>query len=105
MVTPRDRYRVLDDDAPSDLLDLVRPSWMATAACRGTSVDFFAERDAGQVAAALQLCGNCDVFLRCRSYALADPSLVGVWGGLTTAARRQLHRLNAKRKDTPRAQT
>ena len=38
------------------------------------------------------VCGACTVRSDCLAYALADPSLVGLWGGTTEKERRQMRR-------------
>ena len=66
-----------------------RPAWFARAACRGTGVaDFFAS----STYAAEAVCRRCDARDDCLAYALADPSLTGVWGCTTEAERRELRR-------------
>jgi hypothetical protein len=42
------------------------------------------------VAEALAVCAGCDVRAECLAAALADPNLVGVWGGTTSRERREL---------------
>ena len=70
-----------------------RPAWMTQGACRGTDVDRFVPRGGGASEAALMTCGRCPVRQECLEHALADPSLVGVWGGTTEAERRRLRRM------------
>jgi len=54
-------------------------------------VNFFPAR--GQsIAEARACCGRCLVERECREYALADDSIVGVWGGTSTQQREQLRR-------------
>lgn len=38
------------------------------------------------------LCEGCRVVVECRSFALADPRLIGVWGGTTAEERQRLRR-------------
>jgi WhiB family transcriptional regulator, redox-sensing transcriptional regulator len=75
----------------SALLDQLttRPAWQADAACldvRGAD-QFFSEAPAKQ-AAALAVCQGCPVTDACLAYAIETDS-EGVWGGTTSAARRQ----------------
>lgn len=49
--------------------------------------DWFAEDQAGQLRAVL-ICHACPELLKCRDWALAEPRLHGVWGGLQEPARR-----------------
>lgn len=57
---------------------------------------FFPKRDASHpdVVQALAICRTCpmSVLRRCREYALAEPSVHGIWGGTTARMRRQLRR-------------
>lgn len=68
------------------------------AACRGEDIDvFFApDTEAGEgitwrAEQARQVCWRCPERKACLEYALANPALVGVWGG-TTAKDRQAMR-------------
>jgi len=71
-----------------------RPGWMLDALCRERpTVEFvpveiktIAGRDSQ--AEAVEVCRSCLVRRECGAYALADPMLVGVWGGTTTAERK-----------------
>ena len=70
-----------------------RPAWMADAQCGDYDLDFIdAEASIPGTAAALQICGRCSVREACLDYALADPSLVGIWGGMDTQARKARRR-------------
>ena len=93
MVTPRHDRNQTDSDSDSrPTLDLRRPAWFAEAACRGSTLDFTEEQSKASRDACLQVCGRCPSMLPCRAYALADNSLVGIWGGTTTAARRAMRK-------------
>jgi hypothetical protein len=48
-----------------------RPAWMASAACRGSTVDFFP--------AAPAVCAGCPVTARCREFA-EENGEYGIWG-------------------------
>ena len=41
------------------------------------------------------ICGRCLCRAECAEYALADPTLLGIWAGSTTAERRMLRRRSA----------
>lgn len=71
-----------------------RPRWMARAACLHADPElFFPERrDRHAPRAAKAVCGGCPVLRECRDYALADETLVGIWGGTTERERRALRR-------------
>jgi WhiB family redox-sensing transcriptional regulator len=73
-----------------DLLDLVRarPAFHADAACREAppEVTWFPER--GQSSGpAKAVCRRCLVLWECRTWALAQDGLEGIWGGLSKAER------------------
>ncbi len=65
---------------------------MSDAACQGlpTQMVFPAnEDDAGPAKA---VCGRCPVRRQCVAYALADPTLAGIWGASTTDQRKDRRR-------------
>lgn len=88
---------------PGDLLaDLdPGPDWMLQGACRDQDPELFFPVSVKLEAAAeaIRVCASCPVWRQCRAYALANPLLVGVWGGLTEGQRRQI------RQHTPRRGT
>ena len=65
------------------------PAWRADALCREyPNLNWFRESDhSAEMAKAV--CTECLVRAECRSYALARPTLLGIWGGLTTRERKQ----------------
>jgi WhiB family redox-sensing transcriptional regulator len=94
MVTPhRDvDHLVLEDHRPT--IDLRRPSWMRDAAClEHPEVKWIeAELSDKRTTEAVAICSACLVRRQCLGYALADPTLVGVWGATTSLERRALRR-------------
>ena len=65
--------------------------WVAYAACAGSDVSlFFAEAGDTYSAKAVALCGGCPVRNCCLEWALAAHEPVGMWGGLSARARRQV---------------
>jgi len=77
-----------------------RIAWRQQAVCRGLDPDMFVpgtESD-DTVGDAVAVCAGCPVRLDCLAEALADPRIVGVWGGTTTWERREL-RADARRRD------
>lgn len=82
-------------DEPSSLLELLaagRPSWYRDGLCREyADVAFFTELGAS-TAPAKAVCADCLVQPECLEYALADPHLLGVWGGTSARERGQLRR-------------
>ena len=73
-----------------------RPNWQLHAACRDESVDLFITDGGGPSARAKQLCARCPVRLHCLRYALADPDLVGYWGGTSERERRRLRKASRR---------
>ena len=73
-----------------ELLGLLNgPAWQADALCREyPQLNWFHESDRSAQKAKV-VCAACLVRAECRSYALARPTLLGIWGGLTTRERKQ----------------
>ncbi len=79
-----------------DLFPL-RPAWMRLGACREPhpEANWFPNRggDAGPKSeAARAVCTGCPAREPCLAYALANPELVGIWGGTTNRERRLARR-------------
>lgn len=98
---PGDRgyWEFLAAAVPGDLPDTLipdRPAWMADAACREhPEIDFVPHpRQSAvyreSVARALAVCRGCLVAGECLGYAMADQSLIGIWGGKTAEERAAL---------------
>ena len=82
--------------------DIRRPAWFAAALCvEHPNLEFVpaTTRTEANARHQLQVCGRCPVRADCLAYAVADPSLIGIWGGSNTAARRAM-RLN-RRTEAP----
>lgn len=88
--------RTAPDTSPGDVEFDGLPGWYDRAACIGMDTgEFFVSVPRGQKpvhTTALEACRACPVVDPCRAYALADPSLYGVWGGTTEADRDRLRR-------------
>ena len=69
-------------------------SWMDLARCTDTDPDlWFAEKGgSADTRLAKRICLTCEARLECLEYAMADPGLLGVWGGLTYLERQVLRR-------------
>lgn len=63
-------------------------AWRARARCREAPTSLFFPDSDEDAEPARAICRGCCVQAACASYALADPELVGVWGGLGEAERR-----------------
>jgi WhiB family redox-sensing transcriptional regulator len=74
-----------------DMLEqlLTRPRWQADGACvEHPEISWFSRAQAS-LAAATAVCAGCLVTAECLAFAMADDSLVGVWGGTTPEERRR----------------
>lgn len=76
---------------PFDGVNRDTPDWTA-ALCRQADPDlWFPERGHEEDAQkAKAICRRCPIALECLSYAVADPSIMGVWGGTTDDERRAM---------------
>jgi WhiB family redox-sensing transcriptional regulator len=64
-----------------------RPAWFDQAACRGVALAVFFPGQGRSAMPARNICQHCPVSTPCLDYALADPALVGVFGGTTESER------------------
>ncbi len=72
----------------------LQQEWWAAAACQQAEPELFfpiSTKDVWSRDLALQFCAACGVRSQCLRVALADPALVGIWGG-TDETDRQLLR-------------
>ncbi len=69
-----------------------RPEWMSKGSCHQTdTTSYFPER--GQdIRPAKAVCATCPVAAECLAYAMADMTIVGVWGGTSHVERIKLSR-------------
>src|ERR1019366_4223548 len=66
-----------------------RPEWQRYGACHGEYVETFIPGLGGNFTRARELCGRCPVRQECLVTALADPEVVGLWGGTSQRERRK----------------
>ncbi len=66
--------------------------WYARAACRGQGPDAFVQGGKTYYEPARALCATCPVRVECLDLALADHTLIGLWGGTTDRERRAIRR-------------
>jgi WhiB family redox-sensing transcriptional regulator len=65
---------------PIDSYDPIsRLDWQARAACRGMGSDLLFPTSGNALGLATRICARCPVLEECRTTALDDPSLFGVW--------------------------
>jgi WhiB family redox-sensing transcriptional regulator len=77
----------------SDFSGLVqRRPWMVRAACRGMKIGIFVTGRGEPTGEAKATCRRCQVRSECLAYALADPDMVGVWGGTSARERDRMRR-------------
>jgi hypothetical protein len=69
---------------------LTRPAWQEQAACRGTGLERFFPSEGSSLIQAKRVCSRCPVADECLRYALAHPSLKGIWAGTSERRRRKL---------------
>jgi WhiB family redox-sensing transcriptional regulator len=81
-------------------LTALSPDWMRDALCHEYDRELFFPSRGSSSAEAKRLCGRCLVQRECREYALADDTLVGVWGGTGS---RERARLRASTANAPAA--
>lgn len=97
------RTTTLGGSPSSELLDLIRPpGWHRDALCREPAYDpawwFPRGRPINQeriAELAREVCRRCLVQENCLAHALADPGLVGVWGGTTERDRARMRKLRS----------
>lgn len=99
-MTPAERAALLALMTARDFPVVIpkRPAWMADAACiEHPEVEFIPPSTSSEDHAtrARAVCGRCLCRAECLAYALADPTLLGVWGGTSTAERRAMRRRSA----------
>jgi len=63
---------------------------MSKALCSQTDPDAFFPEVGKSSREAKSICSRCEVSIQCLDFALADLTLLGVWGGLSHLERRQL---------------
>ena len=69
--------------------------WRDQANCKNVDTNIFFSNDMGQIkpekmSEALLYCNNCSVSEQCLEYAINSNIQVGIWGGMSTKARRQI---------------
>lgn len=76
--------------------------WEADGLCKRDTADLFfpdgetSQTALTQISQAKAICGTCPVKGACQDWALNNRIEYGVWGGLSEAERRRIHRRNAR---------
>jgi hypothetical protein len=75
------------------IIRIERPAFFTDAACRGTggALPFFPTRNV-DTQPARECCAGCPVVHECLDYALADPTLQGIWAGTSEDQRDRIRR-------------
>lgn len=75
-----------------DLSDFAapRPAWQAQGACRTVETAVFFLERGGDPRPARETCDGCPVKGPCLEYAMADRSLMGMWGGTSHRERMRM---------------
>jgi WhiB family transcriptional regulator, redox-sensing transcriptional regulator len=85
--------------------------WVEHGVCKGRSpewvnaVFFPARGDVSRHQTAMDLCASCPVVDPCRMYAIANPKVKGIWGGLSEQQRRDIRSRNRKAREAARRAT
>jgi Transcription factor WhiB len=83
-------------DAPDERLThedwLRRPAWHQRAACRGVGPTDYVRGPKADYETIGGLCTDCPVRRERLAVALANPDLMGLWGGTTEVERREIRR-------------
>ena len=74
-----------------------RPEWQKDAGCKEAPTVNFHPGKGKPVEPALRVCGVCLCRTDCLEWALADPTLLGVLGGMTAQARINTRKLQQRR--------
>jgi len=70
-------------------------AWMAQSVCAQTDPEAFFPEKGGSVRTVLAICGRCPVRTQCLDFALENNIQHGIWGGLSSLARRRLQQRTA----------
>ena len=73
----------------------VDPAWQRRGACRGEPLGWFFPERGASTREAKEFCRGCVVREDCLEYALAEPDLQGIWGGLSERERARMRRAMA----------
>ena len=68
-------------------IEFRRADWMSDAACRDTDPNDWVTEHSTGMSKQREMCAECPVRQECLDYAMAEPTLKGMWGGLTATER------------------
>jgi WhiB family redox-sensing transcriptional regulator len=78
------------------VIRIERPEWHADAACRGQGTQLWFPPSGKSAQSGKAVCAPCAAREACLAAALADPTLVGVWGGTSEKERDRLRAKGAR---------
>lgn len=67
-----------------------QPEWFTDGACRNLGPAAFFPEPGQPSTTARRACDRCAVVEQCLAYAIADPNLLGIWGGTNETQRDQI---------------
>lgn len=70
-------------------------AWMRKSLCAQSDPEAFFPEKGGSVRAVTAICDRCPVAQECLDFAIDNDIQHGIWGGLSTLARRRLHKRTA----------
>ena len=79
----------------------VDENWRSKAACRGANQAIFFPERGGDAWTAFRICATCPVRVECLDYAIDNPDVVGIWGGMSDRKRTLLRRQPRPKPDSP----
>lgn len=79
--------RLVDAPDPRDADD-----WMTRGECNGADQNVFFPERGGDHETAKAICRTCPVINECRTYALVNVEMFGIWGGLSGNERKRIRR-------------
>lgn len=79
-----------------ETLSTVNMSWQSFASCRGKNADLFFPDRGASTREAKRICGQCEVRIECRDYAISHNERFGIWGGMSERERRRFRKENVE---------
>lgn len=76
-------------------MELIPKNFWDNALCKEIGIEmFFPEKETSSrdYASAKKICNRCEIKQKCLDYALANPELIGIWGGVGSKRREVMRR-------------
>lgn len=74
-----------------------RRDWMRKGGCIGEDTALWVRERGESYRVAQAICDECPVRTECLEFALADPNLIGMWGGKNDRERKNIRRARQKK--------